>query len=283
MLKHTFLHVPGVGPNTELKLWERGILSWQDYLTNSGQLGLGRRNQLNLDKYIDRSLDALRCSDALFFEHLLPKKEIWRIYPEFKDRSVFLDIETTGLGGQGDYITVIGLFNGREIKTFIRGQNLEDFATELKNYSVIVTYNGKCFDIPFIESEFENFKFTQAHIDLRYFLYRLGYSGGLKQVEINVGIHRENGLEDIDGYLAVILWRKYLEGDERALPALIRYNIEDVVNLKYLMEFGYNRMTRSFPIPIDHLEPGREIKIDVPFDPNVVQEIKGEMGWVPQV
>jgi len=49
------------------------------------------------------------------------------------------------------------------------------------------------------------------------------------------------------------------------------------------MEFGYNRMTRSFPIPIDHLEPGREIKIDVSFDPNVVQEIKGEMGWVPQI
>ena len=279
MLKHTFLHVPGVGPNTELKLWERGILSWEDYLTNSGQFGLGRRNQLNLDKYIERSLDALRCGDALFFEHLLPKKEIWRIYPEFKDRSVFLDIETTGLGGQGDYITVIGLFNGREIKTFIRGQNLEDFPAELKNYSVMVTYNGKCFDIPFIESEFKNLKFTQAHFDLRYPLYRLGYSGGLKQAEINVGIRREKGLEDIDGYLAVILWRKHLEGDERALPALVRYNIEDVVNLKYLMEFGYNRMTRSLPIPIDYLEPGRAIKIDVPFDPNVVQDITGQMSW----
>ncbi|UCG94512.1 MAG: ribonuclease H-like domain-containing protein, partial [Candidatus Aerophobus sp.] len=96
---------------------------------------------------------------------------------------------------------------------------------------------------------------------------------------INVGIRREKGLEDIDGYLAVILWRKYLEGDERALPALIRYNIEDVVNLKYLMEFGYNRMTRSFPIPIDHLQPGRAIKIDVPFDPNVVQDITGQMSW----
>ncbi len=278
MLKHTFIHVPGVGPNTELKLWERGILSWEDYLTNSGQLGLGRRNQLNLDKYIDRSLDALRCSDALFFEHLLPKKEIWRIYPEFKDRSVFLDIETTGLGGQGDYITVIGLFNGREIKTFIRGQNLEDFATELKNYSVIVTYNGKCFDIPFIESEFEDFKFTQAHIDLRYFLYRLGYSGGLKQVEIDVGIRRKKGLEDIDGYLAVILWRKYLKGDKRALHALVRYNIEDVVNLKHLMEFGYNRIVEHFPIPIDCLGAAKDIKINVPFDPSIVQEIKGEIG-----
>jgi len=146
-----------------------------------------------------------------------------------------------------------------------------------------VTYNGKCFDIPFIESEFEDFKFTQAHIDLRYFLYRLGYSGGLKQVEINVGIHRENGLEDIDGYLAIILWRKYLEGDERALPALVRYNIEDVVNLKYLIEFGYNRMIEFFPIPIGYLEPEKEIKIDVPFDSSIVREIKGEMGWVPQV
>jgi len=49
------------------------------------------------------------------------------------------------------------------------------------------------------------------------------------------------------------------------------------------MEFGYNRMTRSFPIPIDRLEPGRDIKIDVPFGASIVQEIKGEMHWVPQV
>ena len=281
MLKHTFLHVPGVGPKTELKLWERGIFCWEDYLENPGRSGLSRGAKLTLDKFIESSLKAVKCSHALFFEHLLPKREIWRIYPEFKDRSVFLDIETTGLGGQGDYITMIGLFNGRQIKTFIKGQNLEKFATELKNYSVLVTYNGKCFDLPFIESEFKDFKFTQAHIDLRYFLYRLGYSGGLKQVEANVGIQRGKGLEDIDGYLATVLWQKYLEGDKRALQALIRYNIEDVVNLKRLMEFGYNRIIEFFPIPIDYLEPGKEIKIGVPFDPGIVQEIKGEMGWVP--
>jgi len=235
MLRHTFLHVPGVGLKTELKFWERGIYCWENYLENPGRLGLGRGTQLNLDTFIESSLKAVKCGDALFFEHLLPKREIWRIYPEFKDRSVFLDIETTGLGGQGDYITMIGLFNGRQIKTFVRGQNLEDFAAELKNYSVIVTYNGKCFDLPFIKSEFKDLRFTQAHIDLRYFLYRLGYSGGLKRVEANVGIRREKGLEDIDGYLATVLWQKYLQGDERALQALIRYNIEDVVNLKRLM------------------------------------------------
>ena len=59
---------------------------------------------------------------------------------------------------------------------------------------------------------------------------------------------------------------------------LVRYNIEDVVNLKYLMEFGYNRMIEFFPIPIDYLEPRKEIEIDVPFDPSVVQDIKGEMA-----
>ena len=277
MLKHTFLHVPGVGPKTELKLWEKGIFCWEDYLENPGRSGLNRGAKLNLDEFIEGSLKAVKCSDALFFEHLLPKREIWRIYPEFRDRSVFLDIETTGLGGQGDYITIIGLFNGRHIKTFIRGRNLEDFVTELGNYSVIVTYNGKCFDLPFIRSEFKDFKFTQAHIDLRYFLYRLGYAGGLKRVEANVGIQREKGLEDIDGYLATVLWRKYLAGDARALQALIRYNIEDVVNLKYLMEFGYNRIIELFPIPIDYLKPEKKIKIEVPFDPGIVQEIRDQL------
>ena len=277
MLKHTFLHVPGVGPKTELKLWEKGIFCWEDYLENPGRSGLSRGAKLNLDEFIESSLKAVKCSNVLFFEHLLPKREIWRIYPEFRDRSVFLDIETTGLGGQGDYITIIGLFNGTQIKTFIKGRNLEDFVTELRNYSVIVTYNGKCFDLPFIRSEFKDFRFTQAHIDLRYFLYRLGYSGGLKRVEANVGIQREKGLQDIDGYLATVLWRKYLAGDARALQALIRYNIEDVVNLKYLMEFGYNRIIEFFPIPIDYLKPEKKIKIDVPFDPGIVQEIRDEL------
>ncbi len=278
MLKHTFIHIPGVGPKRELRLWQRGIISWEKYLTNSALSGLGRQSRADLDRYIERSIEALAHGDALFFEDLLPGREIWRIYSEFEGDSVFLDIETTGLGGGGDYITVIGLFDGRQMKTFIKGQNLEDFPAELEQYSVIVTYGGKCFDIPFIASEFKDFRLTQAHIDLRYLLYRVGYSGGLKQIEANLGIQREKGLRNIDGYLATILWQKYLGGDERALPALVRYNMEDVVNLKYLMEFGYNRMVDSLPIPIDYLELSKKTKVDLTFDSRIVQEIRGEMG-----
>ena len=274
MLKKTFIHVPRVGEKTELKLWKKGILSWEDYLRKSEHLNFGREAKLSIDRYIENSLEALKSGDAQFFEKLLPPREIWRIYPEFREKTCFLDIETTGLGGPTDYITMIGLFDGREIKTFIKGKNLEDFLKEIRNYSVIVTYNGKCFDIPFIESEFTEIRFTQAHIDLRYLLHRLGYSGGLKQVERDVGIQREKELKDIDGYMAVILWRKYLEGDERALHALTRYNIEDIVNLKYLIEFAYNRLIESFPIPIDYLEAEQKIRIDIPFDPSIVEEIK---------
>ena len=44
---------------------------------------------------------------------------------------------------------------------------------------MIVTYNGKSFDIPFIENYF-NIRLDHAQIDLRYVLYSLGFRGGLK-------------------------------------------------------------------------------------------------------
>ena len=41
----------------------------------------------------------LACRDAAFFKPHLPAKEAWRLYSEFADRALFLDIETTGLSG----------------------------------------------------------------------------------------------------------------------------------------------------------------------------------------
>ena len=45
------------------------------------------------------------------------------------------------------------------------------------------------------------------------------------------------------------LWNKYLDGDPDALKLLLAYNREDVVNLKYLMEFAYQKMVRSLSFP----------------------------------
>ena len=49
---------------------------------------------------------------------------MWRLYDFFKEDSVFLDIETSGLSSY-DNITVVGLFDGLNTKTMIRGVNLD--------------------------------------------------------------------------------------------------------------------------------------------------------------
>jgi len=35
---------------------------------------------------------------------------------------------------------------------YINGQNLNDFLDDIKKYKIIVTYNIKTFDVPFIET-----------------------------------------------------------------------------------------------------------------------------------
>jgi len=247
LLKHTFIHIPGVGERTERFLWRNNILCWEDYLKNSHQVRLPEKIRLNLSLFIKLSLDALLRRNVHFFKKLLPEKEMWRLYPEFKDRTAFLDIETTGLGGGKDYITVIGLFNGEKLQFFIQGKNIEEFTRVIKKYSVIVTYNGKQFDLPFLKSSFDDLDFSQAHIDLKYFLQKLGYFGGLKKVEKTLGIKRCRKVRNLNGYDAVLLWNRYLDGEPEALQLLLEYNREDVVNLKYLMEFTYEKMVQSLP------------------------------------
>jgi len=57
---------------------------------------------------------------------------------------------------------------------------------------MIVTFNGTCFDVPFIKKIFPEINFNQIHIDLRYFLKRLGLSGGLKIIENEMNIKRSD-------------------------------------------------------------------------------------------
>jgi len=54
-------------------------------------------------------------------------------------------------------------------------------------------------------------------------------------VEQQLGIPRQ--LQGINGWDAVILWQRYQYfGDHNALATLLKYNEEDVVNLKVLRE-----------------------------------------------
>ena len=73
------------------------------------------------------------------------------------------------------------------------------------------------------------------HTDLMYDCWKKDLKGGLKVVERILGIDRK--LQGVDGYMAVQLWWKYANhNDRRALRTLLDYNKEDVVNLKVLRQ-----------------------------------------------
>ena len=246
MLEQTFIHIPGIGRRTEQELWEAGITSWDyfhELLRHPVAISAGLRRRL--EAYIPQSLDAVQRRDAGFFARLSRLGEAWRLFPEFANQCVFLDIETTGLSTVFDTVTMVGLFDGHRYQAFIEGKNLQDLPNELKKYSVVITFNGAGFDLRFLKLTFENLELPPIHIDLRWVTRRLGYRGGLKSIEKEFGICRDHSVEDVDGHEATVLWSRHLRGDRSALKQLIAYNSEDVVNLKAIMEMAYDKLSQE--------------------------------------
>ncbi len=250
MLCRTFCHIPGIGHKLERELWRAGVTSWERW-RNPPPLPLSAVTRLEAERLLAQSAEALS-DDPRFFTSRLENAQGWRIFPQFRERTAYLDIETTGLGADS-IITTIALFDGREVRTFVNGINLEDFIDAVAPFQVLVTYNGKGFDIPFIE-RFFRITLPQAQIDLRFVLARLGFKGGLKGCERKLGLHRGT-LDGVDGLFAVRLWHAYMhKGDERYLHTLLAYNVEDTVNLERLMVEAYNRNIAATPFA-DELLP----------------------------
>jgi uncharacterized protein YprB with RNaseH-like and TPR domain/predicted nuclease with RNAse H fold len=246
MLQHTFIHIPGIGKQTELDLWKGGIHSWDDADRFEKRFGfVGARLQMKLDEYIPASREAIRLKNAAFFERLSTLGEAWRVFPEFADQCVYLDIETTGLSAVFDRITVVGLYDGRKYKVFVEGENLNELPEHLRQYSVVVTFNGATFDLRFLKLAFPQMTLPPIHIDLRWVTRKLGVAGGLKSVEEAFGLNRAKEIEDLTGYDATVLWAKYLRGEKSALEQLVQYNTEDVVHLKAIMEIAYDKLCKE--------------------------------------
>ncbi len=243
MLKQTFLHIPGVSKEVESHIWQNDILNWDEFLQSAHTLNLPSSKVFKIKEHLEKSNFALQNKNHSFFN--LPSKEDWRLYREFKEHCCFLDIETTGLSKHYHYITTIGLYDGENSRVFVKDQDLHEFAQEIAKYKVIVTFNGKCFDLPFLKATFPEIDFHHIHLDLRYLMRDLGYSGGLKRIEKEVGVNRSDELAEVDGYEAVRLWRRYQKGDVSALELLKKYNEADVVNLKTLMEFTYGKLKQK--------------------------------------
>jgi hypothetical protein len=208
---------------------------------------------MEIPAIFEHSAEALDRNDAHFFCERLASCDQWRIFSHFRESTAYIDIETTGLGEDAE-ITTIALYDGKEVFHYVNGRNLTDFIEDIGRFSVLVSYNGKGFDVPFIENFF-NIRLNQAHIDLRFVLARLGFRGGLKGCEKQLGIDR-GALDGVDGSFAVSLWHQYDRyNDEKALETLLAYNIEDTVNLERLLVEAWNRNLGRTPFAEDLLLP----------------------------
>lgn len=243
MLTHTFSHIPGIGQATEKRLWEAGVTCWNKW-RNKPPVRLQNSSLKEAANLLQQSEQALQADPSFFTSHLAANEQ-WRIFPHYRDVTAYIDIETTGLSEDAD-LTTIALYDGKKVRYYVNGRNLEEFLDHIYHYKVLVSYNGKSFDIPFLERYFR-IQLNHAQIDLRYVLARLGFKGGLKGCEKMLGIDR-GGLDGVDGYFAVLLWQEYEKyNDEKALETLLAYNIEDTVNLEYLMIEAYNLNVASTP------------------------------------
>ena len=276
MLKNTFQHIPGIGKKTEERIWSAGVEDW-DCLDKPQRINLPREKVETLAAYCRESREQFAGGNPAYFEDLLSASLGWRIFPEFRAHTVYLDIETDGLDSYYGNITTIALYDGADIFWYIKGKNLDDFVADIQKYKVVVTYNGKTFDVPFIQ-EYFRIKLPHAHIDLRYVLASLGYKGGLKRCEKSLGLGR-GSLEGIDGAFAPLLWNEYqIYNSREALETLLAYNIEDVVNLETLMVMAYNLKIADTPFAKTHLVPLPRAP-EIPFRPHLqtVEKIRARL------
>jgi uncharacterized protein len=246
MLKSTFCHLPGTGSTSEKKLWDLGIKTWEDLIeADKGVQRISRCSDCG--RLIEESFKHLNGGNPSYFADRLSASQCWRLFSKFRDVTAYLDIETTGLY-RGDSITTAVLYDGNEIFHFVKGDNLPQLKRKIKDYKLIVTYNGKCFDIPFIEQYFD-ISLNCAQIDLRYVLSGLGIKGGLKGCERKLKIQRPAGMKELDGFFAVLLWSDYKKSENlKALETLLAYNVQDAIDLERLLVIAYNRNLRKTPL-----------------------------------
>lgn len=242
LLEATFLHAQGIGRLTEQRLWQVGAQDWNAYLSQSDTAWpLTRAQRATLTPTVITSQERLEREDFAWFAERLPVGEHWRAVPAFGHRLAFVDIETNG-GMDADDLTVVGVFDGRRLRQYVRGQNLAQFPEALEEAAILVTFFGTGFDLPFLRRAFPTLRMPQMHVDLCYLLKRLGYRGGLKSIETQMGIQRSSDTRGLSGWDAVRLWNEYRRGRERSLETLLAYNGEDVRNMATLLADAYRRM-----------------------------------------
>lgn len=185
------------------------------------------------------------CDENIYASNLL------RFY--FKDKKIgILDIETTGLNPSQSKFILGGLYEleSKTMHQFFAETRAEEkealagFMKQVLRLDMVVTYNGRHFDLPFIQKRMEAFAMNAAlpyNLDL--YLVLNGHSPikrfvpNLKQktVENYMGLW-ETRTDEISGAESVTLYNTYEKTGDKALgKKILLHNSDDVLQLARLL------------------------------------------------
>jgi len=244
MIESSFCFLPGVGRRTERHWWQRGIGTWDEFLTSLSIPGVRLNRKAAYDEALNQAKQRLAQEDARYFGSHLHACDQWRLYEWLRPRAVYLDIETNSFG----QITVVGLYGHDGFLSLVAGESLtrRRLCEEFARYDLLVTFNGTSFDLPVLLSTIQGLPLDQPHIDLCLLGRQLGYRRGLKAIELQLGITRRPDLWGLSGADAGQLWNRWRHGrDEEARERLLAYNEADCVNLQPLADLFYCQLVQQ--------------------------------------
>ena len=247
MITHTFQILPSVGAKKEKAIWEDGVRSWDDFLSADSVHTMRAEAKERGDALLTQASELLDDGDAWSLAGMMPKGEVWRMYRHFRDMAAYLDIETDGLS-RDSLVTVVTVHRPGDTVTLTEGIDLtpEALSEALDGAAILVSFNGSCFDVPVLRNSFPEVDWDIPQFDLRFASRKVGFRGGLKPLEIELGITRSEEIEGVDGADAVRLWKMWeRHGDRDALDILTEYNRADTVNLERIADIVYERLVRE--------------------------------------
>ena len=190
---------------------------------------------------------AMATPDSPLRTHLAERLDLADVGPE---DMLFMDTETTGLGSSPVFlIGVLGWADGGLVVRQLFARNYAEERAIVSRYldlaaekRVLVTFNGKSFDVPYIRARSAangiTFRMDMAHLDLLHLSRRVWGAGlpncKLQTLETLVCGRRRHG--DIPGSAIPDAYHAFVRtGDARQMVEVLRHNMLDLLALVDLL------------------------------------------------
>jgi uncharacterized protein YprB with RNaseH-like and TPR domain len=172
-----------------------------------------------------------------------------------------IDTETTGLaGGTGTYAFIIGAGFWAGDRYIIRQYVMRDFGEEAAQLWAfaqdlgegIISYNGKCFDIPLLYNRFRLHRFdppfeNRPHLDMLFPCRRIWkrHLERFKLTDIEKQVIGYARTEDVPSPLIPSIFFDYLQiRDESLIYPILNHNRDDILSLYHLTVITSNLLDR---------------------------------------